>query len=77
MIAHLRECGLACEVHKAALKKVEIYNFTDAFPHHVYLLWLHVGGLSKTMISSGEFRDFVRGYEPRATFPHPSTINHR
>jgi hypothetical protein len=28
------------------------------------------------MISSDEFREFVRDYEPRANFPHPSTINH-
>ncbi len=28
------------------------------------------------MISSDEFREFVRGYEPHIGFPHPSTINH-
>jgi hypothetical protein len=43
---------------------VEIHNFSEAFLHHVDLLWLRVSGLSKSMISSDEFREFVRGYEP-------------
>jgi hypothetical protein len=55
---------------------VKIHNFSEAFPHHVDLLWLRVRGLSISMISSDEFREFVRDYEPRASFPHHSTINH-
>jgi hypothetical protein len=55
---------------------VKIHNFSEAFPHHVDLLWLCVRGLSISMISSDEFREFVRDYEPRASFPHHSTINH-
>jgi hypothetical protein len=40
---------------------VKIHNFSGAFLHHVDLLWLRVRGLSKSMISSDEFREFVRG----------------
>ena len=91
LIAHLRESSATCKEHKAVMKQVEIgskncvevdggmvkiHNFSEDFLHHVDLLWLCVSGLSKSMISSDEFREFVRGYEPHIGFPHPSTINH-
>jgi hypothetical protein len=83
LIAHLRERSVTCNFHKAAMKQVDIgskncvevdgdmvkiHNFSEAFPHHVDLLWLRVRGLSISMISSDEFREFVRDYEPRASF---------
>jgi hypothetical protein len=91
LIAHLRESSVTCNFHKASMKQVDIgskncvevdgdmvkiHNFSEAFPHHVDLLWLRVRGLSISMISSDEFREFVRDYEPCASFPHHSTINH-
>jgi hypothetical protein len=78
LIAHLRERSATCKAHKAAMKQVEIgskncvevdgdmvkiHNFSEDFLHHVDLLWLRVRGLSKSMISSDEFREFVRGYD--------------
>jgi hypothetical protein len=55
LIAHLRERSATCKAHKAAMKQVEIgskncvevdgdmvkiHNFSEAFLHHVDLLWL-------------------------------------
>jgi hypothetical protein len=92
LIAHLRERSATCSTQfllpisqveigsKNCVEvdgdMVKIHNFSESFLHHVDLLWLRVRGLSKSMISSDEFREFVLGYEPRASFPHPSTINH-
>ena len=55
---------------------VKIHNFSESFPHHVDLVWLHVAGLAPHMTRTGAFHDFVHGYEPRATFPHQTTIDH-
>ena len=85
LIAHLRERSVTCNFHKAAMKQVDIgskncvevdgnmvkiHNFTEAFPHHVDLLWLRVRGLSISMICGvggghflREFKDEYRGIE--------------
>ena len=90
LIAHLRTMAPKCANHKAALQKVEaeskncievdgdmvqIHNFSEAFAHHVDLVWLRCIGLSHTMTKKPEFRAYVRGYEPRASFPHIYTID--
>ena len=54
---------------------VQIHNFSEAFAHHVDLVWLRCIGLSHTMTKKPEFRAYVRGYEPRASFPHIYTID--
>ena len=43
--------------------------------HHVDLLWLRIAGISQTMVRRPEFRDYVHGYDPRASFPHGITIH--
>ena len=55
LIAHLRDRSATCKAHKAAMKQVEIgsrncvevhgdmvkiHNFSEAFQHHVDLIWL-------------------------------------
>ena len=43
--------------------------------HHVDFLYLRAGGiLSQNVTRHQEFRDYVRGYEPRASFAHPTTV---
>lgn len=91
LITHVREKAAVCPVHAEALKGIEaasknyvdidgesvaIYNFSEAFTHHVDLMWLLTKGVSWYTTQSDEFRDFARGYDPRATFPHPYTANH-
>lgn len=39
------------------------------------MVWLRVAGLSFSLSQKPAFRDYVRGYEPRASFPHSNTLN--
>ena len=55
---------------------VTIFGFEDAFPHHVAFMWMHAEGLvSANMPRRESFREFIRGYEPRAAFPHRVTLH--
>ena len=43
--------------------------------HHVDFLYLRAGGiLSQNVTKHQEFRDHVRGYDPRASFPKGATV---
>ena len=91
LIIHLRQLALKCPKHKEALAEVEanskncielngetvtIMSFGEAFEHHVNFMYLRAAGrASLKMTRSDEWEDFIRGYEPRATFPHGTTIN--
>ena len=90
-IRHLRdEAAAGCAAHAAALESVEAfnpkvfvidgqltkkYNFSEAFSHHVDLLWLRASGLSGGMIAREEFQTYVRGYDPKAVFPDHRTVH--
>ena len=55
---------------------VPVYKFSEAFKHHVDFLYLRSTGLfSQTLAQHDEFRAYVRGYDPRASFAHPNTIH--
>ena len=43
--------------------------------HHVRFLWLRCSGLPQNMARNDDFRSYVRGYEPRASFPHYTTTH--
>ena len=50
---------------------VKVMNFAEAFPHHVDYVWCRARGIfSAIMGSKPLFRKYVRGFEPRAVFPH-------
>jgi hypothetical protein len=55
-------------------ESVHVFNFSEAFSHHVDILWLRAAGMSQYMAESEAFRDYTRGYEARATFPHKTTV---
>ena len=56
-------------------KWVTVFTFKEAFPHHAEFVWLVVAGYPQNLKNKEAFRDFVRGYEARATFPHHETIH--
>ncbi|KAK3281373.1 hypothetical protein CYMTET_10832 [Cymbomonas tetramitiformis] len=89
LVTHVRDMAKKCDVHMLALaaiernsskfvevggEQVKVFNFSESFEHHVDLLWLRTIGLSFNMTTKDEFRDYVRGFEPRAAFPHSQTI---
>ncbi|KAK3260261.1 hypothetical protein CYMTET_30770 [Cymbomonas tetramitiformis] len=89
LVTHIREKASKCDSHKSALSNIDknnskyaevdgeqfkVYNFSESFEHHVDLLWLRTKGLSFNMTTQTEFRDYVRGYDPRAAFPHSETL---
>ena len=68
LIYHIKDIGKDESMHAAAAEKlkessanfvvvegelVQKYTFTEAFPHHVDMLWLRGAGLSKNMILNG------------------------
>ncbi|KAK3241308.1 hypothetical protein CYMTET_48913 [Cymbomonas tetramitiformis] len=89
LVTHVRERAEKCERHKEALldinsnsskyveidgEQVKIYNFAESFSHHVDLLWLRTKGLSFNLTTEDEFREYVRGFDARAAFPHAETL---
>ncbi|KAL1499114.1 hypothetical protein AB1Y20_013626 [Prymnesium parvum] len=78
-----------CGAHKAALRKLDetnakrvlvngeymtVHSFPEAFKHHVDYVYCRARGIfGAGMGTKPTFRDYVRGYEPRAVFPHPDT----
>ena len=51
------------------------HNFAENFPHLVDLLWLRAAGLTQALMEKDEFRDYVRGYDARASFPDHRTMH--
>ena len=50
---------------------VKVMSFAEAFPHHVDYVWCRARGIFSAALGSKPlFRKYVRGYEPRAVFPH-------
>ncbi|KAK3257242.1 hypothetical protein CYMTET_33664 [Cymbomonas tetramitiformis] len=48
--------------------------FEEAFPHHIrYAAMVAEGTVSGRTCTKPSFREYVRGYEPRAIFPHHTT----
>ncbi|KAK3265400.1 hypothetical protein CYMTET_25912 [Cymbomonas tetramitiformis] len=89
LVTHVRDMAKKCDFHMLALaaiernsskfvevggEQVKVFNFSESFEHHVDLLWLRTIGLSFNTTTKDEFRDYVRGFEPRAAFPHSQTI---
>lgn len=55
---------------------MHVFSFEEAFPHHVDFVWLRASGaVSARIARNAGFRDYVRGYERRAAFPHLITMN--
>ena len=90
LIEHIRSRALTCPDHAEALKAIDaasrnfvdiggesiaVFNFSEAFPHHINLMWLRGAGLTQYMSIGTEFRDHARGYEPRASFADKDTIH--
>ena len=89
LISHVKHCGE--KAHQEAARKilesscntivledgqvVQKHSFSETFPHLVDLLWLRAAGLSQALIQKDEFRDYVRGYDVRASFPDPRTMH--
>jgi len=80
---HCREKSSMCANHAEALKEIElasknfvdldgesvaVFNFSESFPHHVKLMWIRAVGLSQVMSKRTEFRDYIRSFQPRASF---------
>jgi hypothetical protein len=53
---------------------VLVHNFSEAFTHHVDLMWLIAKGLTYNMTTSDDFHRYVRGYDPKASFPGRITM---
>ena len=50
---------------------VPVHSFGEAFPHHVDYVWCRAGGIFGAKTGrKPQFRAYVKGYEPRAVFPH-------
>ena len=54
---------------------VQKHNFAENFPHLVDLLWLRAAGLTQALMEKDEFRDYVRRYDARASFPDNRTMH--
>ena len=54
---------------------VPVFTFEEAFPHHVEFVWMVAQRTPQNLKNKEAFRDYVRGYEARATFPHHETIH--
>lgn len=89
LISHQKNCPQ--KSHQEAYKKiqecssnwitldggevVQKYTFPENFAHLVDLLWLRAAGLSQALMEKDEFRDYVRGYDARASFPDHRTMH--
>ena len=80
----MREKAKTCDKHTEAVKAIDmasknvveidgesvlVFNFSEAFCHHVDVMWLRASGMSQYMTEGDAFRDYTRGYESRASFP--------
>ena len=90
LITHLRQLAPKCTKHKEALAEVEahskncielngetvvIMSFSEAFSHHVEFMYLRSSGMvSQKMTQLPEWREYVRGFDARATFPAGVTV---
>lgn len=54
---------------------VTVHSFEESFPHHIRFVWLVAGGMSMRMNRNPVFRNYIRGFEPRAVLPHNVTIH--
>ena len=52
-----------------------VFSFLDAFPHHVNFVWMVANRVPQNLKNKDAFRDYIRGFQPRATFPHHETIH--
>ena len=51
-------------------------SFSEAFEHHIDFVYMRCAGLvSQHITQRDEWRAYVRGYEPHATFPHAYTVD--
>jgi len=91
LVTHIREAAKkGCTYHLEALATIDeankfkvnvggcyvnVHNFSEAFPHHVRYMWVVAAGTPGSQSRKPAFREFVRGYEPRACFPHHTTIH--
>ena len=65
------------QVLNASGKYETVHTFEEAFPHHVnYVMMVATGEVAACIGTKPRFRTYVRGHEPRATFPHRE-IQHR
>jgi len=90
LIEHMKAKAPTCTFHEAALKEIQaasknyieldgetmpVWSFSEAFPHHVKLMWLRAAGLSEFMTGRDEFRDYARGLAPCVRFPDARIIH--
>ena len=54
-----------------------VMTFEEAFSHHVDFMWMNADGLSARMHRKESFKDYVRGFEPRARFPQACSRRQR
>ena len=54
---------------------VTVFNFEDCLPHHLDFMWMVAAGSPMRLNRNAVFRDFVRGFEPRAVLPHNETVH--
>ena len=53
---------------------VTVHSFEESFPHHVrFCMMAAAGVVSGHTAMAPSFRHYVRGYQPRASFPHHTT----
>jgi hypothetical protein len=79
-----------CPFHAAALARIEedncksillngkvvpVYNFRENFEHHCDFVYMVADGVAQSICKRQTFKDFVHGFEPRATMPHHVTIH--
>ena len=50
------------------------FSFQEAFRHHCHMVWLIANRTPQNIRNKADFRELIRGYEPRAVFPAHETI---
>ena len=87
---HFRtKASAGCDAHADALAAIEetnsksvtvdgevvpVLNFKESFPHHCDFYWMVADGCPQEFKKKDSFKEYVRGYEPRAVQPHHITI---
>ena len=54
---------------------VTVQNFKEAFPHHIRFVWLVADGMPQRNSRKPLFRNFIRGFEPRAVLPSSVSVH--
>lgn len=68
--------GTSCrQVKTADGSFVPVFSFKEAFKHHVDFVWMVASRTPQNLKDKEAFRDYIKGFEPRATFPHHETIH--